>query len=153
MIKSFILLLERFAPLPDLSLRLWVAWVFFKAGLTKIVAGTFPPELASSTLFLFEYEYKVPLLPFELAAYMGTYAELIFPIFLAIGLGARWAAGALFVFNIIAVLSYPGLTAGGIAQHQLWGLILLYLTLRGPGKLSLDHIIRGRFMHDHMPKP
>ena len=151
MIKSLILFIERFVAIPDLGLRLWLAWVFFKSGLTKVTG--FPPEITSTTKLLFEHEYKVPILPPETAAYLGSYAELVFPIFLALGLGGRWAAGALFAFNAIAVISYPSLNAAGIAQHQLWGLILLYLFFRGPGKLSLDHFIRWRYMPDNIPNP
>ena len=151
MIKSLILFIERFVAIPDLALRLWIAWVFFKSGLTKVTG--FPPEITSTTKFLFEMEYKVPFLSPEVAAYLGSYAELILPIFLALGLAGRWAAGALFVFNAIAVISYPTLNAAGIAQHQLWGLILMYLFFRGPGKLSIDHFIRWRHMPDNIPTP
>lgn len=151
MIKSVILFIERFVSIPDLGLRLWIAWVFFKSGLTKVTG--FPPEVTSTTKFLFEHEYKVPLLSPDIAAYLGSYAELVFPVFLALGLGGRWAAGALFVFNAIAVISYPSLNAAGVAQHQLWGLILLYLFFRGPGKLSIDHFIRWRHMPDNIPNP
>lgn len=151
MIKSFILFLERLVPLPDLALRLWIAWVFLKSGLTKVTG--FPPKVTDTTVFLFQYEYKVPFIPYEMAAYIGSYAELILPVFLALGLGGRWAAGALFVFNAVAVISYPTLNAAGIAQHQLWGLILLYLFFRGPGKISFDHFIRWRNMPDNIPKP
>ena len=68
-----------FVPVLLLFCRLWVAWVFFNSGLTKIATW-------DSTLYLFELEYQVPLLPWELAAYMGTAAELILPVFLALGL-------------------------------------------------------------------
>jgi putative oxidoreductase len=47
----------------------------------------------------------------------------------------------LFVFNIIAVLSYPGLGDVGLRDHQYWGLFLLVILMHGPGKLSLDHIL------------
>jgi len=150
-IKSVILFIERFVAIPDLGLRLWVAWVFFKSGLTKVTG--FPPEVTSTTIFLFEHEYKVPLLPPEIAAWTGSYTELVIPIFLALDLGGRWAAGILFVFNAIAAISYPGLNPAGLAQHQLWGLILLYLFMRGPGRLSIDHFIRWRYMPDHVPSP
>jgi putative oxidoreductase len=62
-------------------------------------------------------------------------------VLLAFGLAGRFAAFVLFVFNIIAVISYPTLNAAGIADHQLWGLLLALLVLRGPGKLSLDHLL------------
>ncbi|MCA2453598.1 DoxX family protein, partial [Vibrio alginolyticus] len=87
-------------PLLLLFCRLWVAWVFFNSGLIKIASW-------DSTLYLFEFEYQVPLLPWEFAAYSGTFAELVLPVFLALGLFTRPMAAMLFVFNIIAVLSYP----------------------------------------------
>jgi putative oxidoreductase len=125
-------------PLLDLGIRLLVASVFFKAGLTKIASW-------SSTLTLFEYEYDVPLLPPELAAYLGTAAELTLPVLLVLGLGTRLAALALFVFNIVAVISYPDLGEVGLKDHQYWGLLLLVTLFHGPGRLSLDHLIQRRF--------
>lgn len=121
-----------------LGIRLLLASIFFQAGLTKIASW-------SSTLALFEYEYEVPLLPPELAAWLGTGAELFFPVLLVIGLGTRFAALALFAFNAVAVLSYPALTEVGLKDHQYWGLLLLVVALYGPGKLALDHLIRRRF--------
>jgi putative oxidoreductase len=126
------------APVLDLGIRLLVAGVFFQSGLVKIQSW-------SSTVALFENEYAVPLLPAELAAYLGTGAELVLPVFLALGLGGRLAATALFVFNIIAVISYPDLGEVGLRDHQYWGLLLLVTALHGPGKLSVDHFLRRRF--------
>ncbi len=123
-----------FAPVVDLALRLWVAAVFFRSGLAKIQSW-------DTTILLFTNEYHVPLLSPELAAVLGTGAELVLPVFLALGLGGRLAAAALFVFNIVAVISYPELEAAGIEQHQVWGLMLLVTLLHGPGALSLDHLI------------
>jgi len=122
------------APVADLALRLWVAAVFFRSGLTKIQSW-------DTTILLFTNEYHVPLLSPELAAVLGTAAELVLPVFLALGFGGRLAAGALFVFNIIAVISYPELEAAGLEQHQVWGLMLLVTLLHGPGALSVDHLI------------
>jgi putative oxidoreductase len=98
-----------------------------------------------STLFLFQYEYQVPLLPYEIAAYLGTAAELVLPVFLALGLAGRLSALALFAFNIVAVISYPGLNAAGQMQHLMWGLMLLMPMVHGPGKFSVDYLLRQRF--------
>ena len=122
------------SPAADLAVRAWVAVVFFKSGLTKIQSW-------DSTLALFENEYEVPLLPPDIAAYFGTFTELFFPVLLVLGLAGRGAAGVLFVFNIIAVISYPELSPAGLEQHQVWGIMLLVILLHGPGKLSLDHLI------------
>ncbi|MDX1430927.1 MAG: DoxX family protein [Gammaproteobacteria bacterium] len=130
-------LLDSLTPAADLILRLWVANAFFQSGLTKI-------ESFESTIALFTYEYRVPLLSPELAAYAGTFTELFFPALLAVGLTGRLSAFVLFVFNIIAVVSYPGLNEVGLEQHQVWGLMLLLIICRGPGRLSLDHMIARR---------
>lgn len=126
--------LDALAPLADLLARLWVAWVFFKSGLTKIQSW-------DTTLLLFENEYHVPLLSPELAALLGTGVELVVPVLLALGLGGRLAAGILFLFNIVAVISYPDLEGPGLVQHYVWGLLLLVTVAHGPGALSLDRLL------------
>jgi putative oxidoreductase len=122
------------APVADLAVRLWVATAFFKSGLVKIQSW-------ESTLALFTYEYSVPVLSPETAAYLGTFTELVFPVFLALGLAGRFSAAVLFIFNIVAVISYPALNEAGLEQHQVWGIMLLVTLLHGPGKLSLDYWI------------
>lgn len=128
-------LLARGAPLADLAVRLYVGAVFFQSGLTKIANW-------DSTLSLFENEYAVPLLPSNVAAFLGTGVELVVPVLLVLGLGTRIAALVLFVFNIVAVVSYPDVGAAGLKDHQLWGLLLLVTLLHGPGALSLDRLVR-----------
>ncbi|USE00469.1 DoxX family protein [Vibrio sp. SCSIO 43133] len=127
-----------FVPLLLVFCRLWVSWVFFNSGLTKIASW-------DSTLYLFEYEYQVPLIPWELAAYMGTAAELVLPVFMVLGLFTRPMAAILFVFNIIAVVSYPLLWEKGFYDHQLWGLMTLIVVVWGPGPISADKLIRSKF--------
>lgn len=126
------------SPALDLLIRLWVANVFWKAGLTKITSW-------DSTVFLFTYEFSVPLLPPEMAAMLAAAIELSFPIFLALGLGTRFAALSLFLFNMMAVISYPGLSEAGLKDHIYWGLLLLVTLLHGPGKISLDHFLCWKF--------
>lgn len=137
--KAKIRIVEFLAPLFLLATRLWVAWVFWKSGMTKIAS-------IDNAILLFKYEYKVPLLSPELAAYLGTATEIIFPPLLALGLGGRFAAAVLFIFNIIAVISYPTLNPAGVQQHYLWGFMLLVIVFYGPGKLSVDHLIRQKYM-------
>ncbi|CZF84912.1 INTEGRAL MEMBRANE PROTEIN (Rhomboid family) [Grimontia indica] len=129
--------LKPLVPVLLLVSRLWVAWVFFKSGQTKIASW-------DSTLFLFEYEYQVPFLPWEMAAYLGTAAELILPIFLALGLLTRPAAFALFAFNIVAVVSYPALWPKGFFDHQMWGVMLLVTMIWGPGMAAVDNWLKNR---------
>jgi putative oxidoreductase len=118
-----------------LSIRGYLAWVFFRSGLTKIQSW-------DSTLWLFENEYSVPYLPPEIAASLATATELTLPVFILLGLGSRVAAAVLFVFNAIAVISYPDLDIGAVRQHYLWGALMLMLVFHGAGKLSLDALFK-----------
>ena len=130
-------LVEYTTPVILLAMRLLVAEAFFRAGQTKIANW-------DSTLYLFEAEYSVPLLPYELAAYLATATELIIPVLLVFGFLARPAAAVLFVFNIVAVISYPVLWEQGFYDHRYWGAMLLTLCLLGAGKISIDHWLRSR---------
>ena len=123
-----------------LGLRVYVGWQFFKAGLLKI-------ENWDSTLFLFQYEYKVPLLGPENAAVLGTIGELAFPALLWAGFAGRLSALGLQFVNIIAVVSYahvifnPEFGTGALKDHLYWGLMLLVITVYGPGRASLDYLL------------
>lgn len=125
------------SPLFDLAVRLWVARVFWLSGQTKIQSW-------ESTLMLFEYEYAVPVLPFELAAYSATAVELIAPVMLVLGLGTRVGALSLFVLNYVAMISYPDINIAGEKDHLLWGTMLAISFFHGPGKISIDHLIRRK---------
>jgi putative oxidoreductase len=118
-------------PLAQLAARLFVAKVFFLAGLTKLRDW-------ETTLLLFTEEYKVPLLPPELAAFAGTAGEIVLPVLLVLGLGGRLAALGLSVVNVVAVLSVPEMPEPALALHVFWGSLLAGLVLWGPGRWSLD---------------
>jgi putative oxidoreductase len=120
-----------------LAARLFVAKAFFLSGLTKIRDW-------DTTLALFMDEYKVPLLPPELAAFAGTAGELVLPVLLALGLMGRFAAAGLFVLNIVAVLSLADIAPAALYQHQLWGVLLLGVWVWGPGRLSADRWVFNR---------
>lgn len=125
-------------PLVLLAARLWVANVFWKAGYLKATTW-------DSTLYLFEEEYQVPIIPWELAAYLGTATELILPIFLVLGLLTRPMAAVLFVFNIMAVVSYPVLWDNGFYDHRFWGALILMNVMWGAGKISVDHLLTKKY--------
>lgn len=118
-----------------LGARLYVAWVFFKSGLTKLNDW-------ESTLLLFEYEYAVPVLNFEVAAYLATFGELVFPVLLALGLFARKSAIALFIVNYVAVISLEDIPQAAYNLHVIWGLMLLAVVIWGAEKLSADHFLK-----------
>jgi len=121
---------------PLLLLARWqLAGVFFASGLTKLRDW-------ETTLLLFENEYAVPLLSPTVAAWSGTAAELLLPPLLLLGLLDRLPALGLLFVNLVAVLSLAEVAPAALAQHQLWGALLLALCVRGPGAWSLDGLIR-----------
>lgn len=120
--------------------RVIMGLVFFNSWRTKIDFETW--SIKPATFFLFANEYKVPLIPPELATYMATAAELICPILLWIGLGTRFAAAALLAMTlVIQLFVYPN----AYVLHGTWAVALLFLMRYGPGKLSLDHHITGHY--------
>ncbi len=123
------------APWPQALALLGARWVLFQAfflsGLTKV-------QDWDATLFLFQEEYHVPLLPPELAAWMGTGGELGFSVLLLLGLLTRPAAMGLFFVNAMAVISYPDLAPAALKDHHLWGVLAVALALFGGGRLALD---------------
>ena len=130
-------LIDKLQPVFALAIRLYVARVFFASGLIKVMSW-------NSTLALFQNEFHVPLLSSTAAAYLGTAAELGLPVLLALGIGTRFAAIALFVFNIVAVISYPDLSDAGLKDHILWGALLLVTLVYGPGKIAVDYWMQRR---------
>jgi putative oxidoreductase len=131
-------LLERLIPdwLQLLLARLAIASVFFLSGRTK-VEGIL--TITPSTYALFADEYRVPLLPTDIAAHLATYAEHLFPVLLVLGLFTRFAALALFGMTlVIQTFVYPD----AWPTHLTWGAILLLLVARGAGAISLDRVLR-----------
>jgi len=125
-------------PVFALAVRLYVARVFFLSGLTKLRDWDI-------TVALFTNEYHVPFFMPEVAAALGTTAEVGLPVLLALGLGSRFAAAALFVFNIVAVISYPDLSDAGLVDHMLWGALMLVTLFYGPGRISFDYWFGQRY--------
>ena len=124
------------------AFRWYVAWQFLKSGWLKVSEW-------DSTLYLFQEEYHVPLLPPELAAVVGTTGELVFPALLVVGLLSRFAALGLSAVNVMAVVSYAHVLLGdgyeaALGQHYLWGALLLVVLVFGPGRWSLDAALGGR---------
>jgi putative oxidoreductase len=114
-----------------LPLRAAVATVFWNSGTTKLASW-------DTTLSLFTDEYKVPLIPPEIAAYMSATVELTTPVLLMLGLCTRGAALVLLgMTTIIEVFVYPQ----AWPTHIQWAAMLLVLLCRGAGVISLDHVI------------
>lgn len=122
--------------LPALLLRFGIAAPFLLSGRTK-VDGVL--TVSDTTLYLFAEEYRVPLLPSDLAAYAATYAEHLFPILIILGLATRLSAAALVGMTLVIQLF---VVPTGWPTHLLWLGPLAWLIARGPGAISLDRILK-----------
>jgi putative oxidoreductase len=117
-----------------LPLRFALATVFWNSGMTKLANW-------DATLQLFEDEYKVPLLPPDIAAHLGAGIELTTPVLLVLGFLTRPAALVLLgMTTIIEVFVYPQ----AWPTHIQWAAMLLVLFCRGGGSYSIDHWLGQR---------
>jgi putative oxidoreductase len=125
-----------------LGARVYVCWQFLKSGYLKITTW-------DTTLYLFDNEYHTPVLSPHVAAVAGTFGELFFPTLLIIGLAGRLSAIGLFCVNAMAVISYSQVllaegSEAALGQHILWGSLLLFLIVFGPGRISVDYLATRR---------
>lgn len=132
--------LTRLVPHDALALgaRLATASIFFLSGRTKVEGWL---TVTPGAYELFRSEYRLPLLPPELAAHLAAYAEHLFPLLLLIGLATRAAALSLLGMTlVIQLFVYPD----AWPTHLSWAVLLAYLIGRGGGGLSVD-----RWLHIH----
>jgi putative oxidoreductase len=115
----------------QLMARISMAMIFWRSGQAKIANWDL-------TLKLFANEYKVPVLPPEIAAPMAAAVELSTPVLLVLGLLTRLATLPMIGMTlVIQTFVYPQ----AWVDHLTWGVMLLLLLSRGPGVISLDHLI------------
>jgi putative oxidoreductase len=116
--------------------RLGIAAIFFLSGRTK-VEGLL--TITDSARELFQTEYRLPLLPPEVAVHLAAYTEHLLPILLVLGLFTRAAALGLFGMTlVIEIFVYPD----AWPTHLSWAAILLPIIAYGAGKWSLDRGLR-----------
>ncbi len=131
--------IRRLDRVPDgllaIPLRLAVATIFWNSAMVKLADW-------SAALALFRDEYRLPLLPPDLAAYLAVSIELGTPVLLVLGLGVRPVALVLLGMTaVIEIFVYPL----AWPTHLQWAAMLLVLLCRGGGRLSLDALIRRRW--------
>ncbi len=153
-------ILDRFAPiLPPLLLRLLLAWEFGEAGYEKLNGSNWFADLS--------FPFPFSLLPTDLSWQLATWFELGGAIALVLGLATRFFSVSLIVLTIVAIASvhwpeqwgtWAELAKGyriideegdGFGNYKLpliYIIMLMPLLFGGAGKLSLDHLVRQKFM-------
>lgn len=137
LIEKFNATASRFQSIILLLVRVAIATLFWKSGLTKI-------QDWETTLFLFEIEYQVPLLPVQAAAFLGTAMELLMPVLLVLGFASRIAAFSLILMTALIQYIYPT----GWHDHYTWFLLLGTIATVGPGAYSLDDVLTNKVTQD-----
>ena len=147
-----------FARIPEdaikLLARVSLAATFWTSGQTKIEGLVLDPigwnmelgapRVSDNAIELFRSEYALPLIDPTLSTYLAAIAEHVLPLLLLFGLATRLSAFSLLVMTlVIQIFVYPS----AYPTHGLWAALLLYLMARGPGVLSLDHLIARRQQH------
>lgn len=122
-------------PLLVLFMRFWMAKIFWYSGLTKISSW-------DATVYLFKEEYKVPIVPPELAAYFATGFELLCPVLLVLGFASRLATLPLLAMTAVIQFTYLDLI-----DHRYWAMLLCLIFFYGPGKFSVDHLFKKIYIN------
>jgi putative oxidoreductase len=117
-----------------LAARVFAAAIFWQSGQTKLDGW----RVSDGAIDLFREEYRLPLLDPVWAAHLAALGEHLFPLLLVLGLASRFAALALLGMTaVIQIFVYPD----AWPTHGVWAVALLVIVARGPGHLSLDHLV------------
>lgn len=145
-----------------LSLRILLGWDFFESGLEKFHGENWFMDIQDK----FPFPFRV--IASEISWQMATWFELLGGIALLIGLGTRFFSVSLFILTLVAITSvhWPeswsnftqlmqgyGFTDKGFGNFKLPVLflgMLLPLALLGPGRLSIDHWLRLRYLPESL---
>ena len=132
-IGQFIAWLERMPySLLIVPARVAIATVFWNSAQTKFANW-------DATVELFEDEYKLPLLTPDFAAHLTAGIEVSTSVLLLLGLLSRPVALLLLgMTGYIEIFIYPQ----AWPTHIQWAAMLLFILFRGPGRISIDHLIK-----------
>lgn len=134
------------AAIMALAIRLYLFKIFFWNGMLKLTSW-------ASTTALFEHQYTVKWVTPYTAAALSTAAEIIFPVLMLLGIGARFPSLGLLIFHILNIVFYPQLLkpeyACALKDHVLWGILIGVIALYGHGILSLDYWLQKKVCKDY----
>jgi uncharacterized membrane protein YphA (DoxX/SURF4 family) len=128
-------------PLVILGIRLWMAKIFWASGILKLPNGFLGIGKGDweSTLYLFTNEHPIPFFSPAVAAYTGTFFEIVCPVLLVFGLGTRLAAVILLIMTAFIQFSYQA-----NVEQEYWMILFAVLIFQGGGKISADYWVRKK---------
>jgi putative oxidoreductase len=130
--------------LPNLAIRGLLAYEFGTAGINKLKGENWFMEIQD------RFPFPFSVIPPDISWQIATWTELIGPVLLVLGLGTRFASVSLVILTIVAWASVHAGNGYNVCDNG-YQLPLIYLVLflpllfQGPGKLSVDYLIRNRY--------
>src|ERR1700760_3653672 len=123
-------------------LRFALAVPFWRSGILKW-DGFLQLNDTAVELFTSEFMLHLPGGPYPFPvpaaiAFTSGCGEILFPILLVFGLGARFAATGLLFMTFIVELTAPD----GWPIHITWAAMALGIMAWGPGRVSVDHWLK-----------
>jgi putative oxidoreductase len=128
--------------LVQLVLRFALAVPFWRSGILKW-DGFLRLSDTAVTLFTDEFMLHLPGGPYPfpapaVMAFLSGCGEITFPILLVLGFATRFAALGLLFMTLVVELTVPD----GWPIHITWAAMALAIMAWGPGRVSLDYLIR-----------
>ena len=128
--------------LTQLALRLALAVPFWRSGINKW-DGFLRLDDVAVLLFSSEFKLHLPGGPYPFpaptaVAFLSASGEIVLPILLVLGLFTRLAAVGVLLMTLVIQLTVPP----GWPVHLTWAAMALGITAWGPGRLSLDRLLR-----------
>src|SRR5215471_10545746 len=129
--------------LVQLVMRVALAVPLWRSGILKW-NGFLKLSDTAVTLFTDEFMLHLPGGPYHfpapaVTAFLSGSAEVLFPVLLVLGFGTRFAALGLLFMTAIVELTVPD----GWPVHLIWAAMALGIMAWGPGRISIDHLLRG----------
>lgn len=130
--------------LAPLGLRLLLAWEFWESGVEKLRGENWFADIQG------DFPFPFSVLPADLSWFLATWSELLGAVALVLGLGTRFFSAQLIVVTAVAWYAVHAGNGYNVCDNG-YKLPLIYLVmfvpllLSGPGKASLDHLVKQRF--------
>ena len=126
-----------------LPLRLLLAWEFWESGVEKLNGNNWFAQIQD------DFPFPFNVIPTDISWFVSTWSELLGAIALVVGLGTRFTAATLIILDIVAWASVHAgngynVCDNGYKLPLIYLMMLIPLLLSGPGKASLDALIRQR---------
>ena len=131
--------------LPQLGLRLLLAWEFWEAGLQKFNGDNWFADIQA------DFPFPFNLAPVGLSWFLATWTEILGSIAIALGFGTRFFAFSFIILDIVAWYSVHAdngynVCSSGYKLPLMYLIMLLPLLFVGPGKASIDYFIKKHFI-------